>query len=362
MVMNTFEDRPMTEQFTKYAKNVVFKDSYPSAKEIAASQLDSLKKSNQLNTNANSATANNSNITNNTTGFGSHLIKSASRGSSNMTGISNGPTSTIGTPLSLTNSNNLPKPVLISGFNTAKYNTNLSSNVNSANINSNLNSLRNENSLIKNDRIKSSSLARSVTMKYTKSHFENSNSLTGTAPNQQHLLSYGSSSNTANPNGVTNSNNMGMSNSNGGLNYPFTNQNRKAPSSSLQQQLAHNQKQQQLIIDLSNPKKEFYNALHRSTSINLGREKSSLSNYFSTLNSNLYLKKKRNRKKKNYSPGRSGIMLVDNFFSAGSYLQKQCRKPPYMKHFRRRKTFGEIFSLFFSQELNQVQNANFYML
>ena len=29
--------------------------------------------------------------------------------------------------------------------------------------------------------------------------------------------------------------------------------------------------------------KEYYNSLHRSTSISLGREKSSLSNYFSTI-------------------------------------------------------------------------------
>ena len=281
--MNTYENQPMTEQLTKYTKTVVFSDDN--------NKINSHQNSNYQEeaTGLKKATNSNRQANNN------YLIKTTSRGSSNMTGISNGLTSAIGTPISLANANNnLPKPVLISTFNSNKFNP--SSNNNVININSNnnineshgnnLNNFRNENSLTKNDRIKSSQLARSVTMKYTKSHFDNTNTFTGNI-NQQ-FLSLGNGLTTLNPNNV-NSNMNGSNNS--GLNLLYS-QNRKIPnSSSLQQQLLQNQKQQQVIIDLSNPKKEYYNSLHRSTSINLGREKSSLSNYFSTVNSNKLLLK-----------------------------------------------------------------------
>jgi len=283
--MNTYEKQPMTEQLTKYTKTVVFSDDNNNRNSRhtnnnyreEATEFE-LKK----NTNSNKHANNN------------YLIKTTSRGSSNMTGISNGLTSAIGTPLSIANANNnLPKPVLISTFNSNKFNPNLNSNVSNSNSNhnineshsNNLNNLKNENSLIKNDRIKSSQLARSVTMKYTKSHFDNTNTFTGNI-NQQ-ILTLGNGLTTANAINANSNGNINASN-NSGLTYLY-NQNRKMPnSSSLQQQLLQNQKQQQLIIDLSNPKKEYYNSLHRSTSISLGREKSSLSNYFSTVNSNEY--------------------------------------------------------------------------
>ena len=149
-----------------------------------------------------------------------------------------------------------------------------------------LNSFKNENSLLKNDRIKSSQLTRSVTMKYTKSHFDNTNTFTGNT-NQQ-LLNLGNGLSAANV-GNGNINGSVNASTNSGLNYLYGQNRKTANPNSLQQQLLQNQKQQQLIIDLTNPKKEYYNSLHRSTSISLGREKSSLSNYFSTVNSNKYL-------------------------------------------------------------------------
>ena len=116
-------------------------------------------------------------------------------------------------------------------------------------------------------------------MKYTKSHFDNANTFTGNQ-NQQ-LLNYGNGLNNA----ASNSSSNGNISNGGNFNYTY-NQNRKTPTSTFQQHLMQQQKQQQLIVDLSNPKKEYYNSLNRSTSINLGREKSSLSNYFATTNSN----------------------------------------------------------------------------
>jgi hypothetical protein len=284
MVMNTYENQPMTEQLTKYTKTVVFSDDNNNISshhnknfEKGVTELD-LKKATHSNRQ----------------GSNNYLIKTTSRGSSNMTGISNGLTSAIGTPLSLANANNnLPKPVLISTFNSNKFNPNLNSNVHNSNSNiniseshgSNLNSFKNENSLLKNDRIKSSQLTRSVTMKYTKSHFDNTNTFTGNT-NQQ-LLNLGNGLSAAN---VSNGNINGSVNAStsSGLNYLYGQNRKTANPTSLQQQLLQNQKQQQLIIDLTNPKKEYYNSLHRSTSISLGREKSSLSNYFSTVNSNKY--------------------------------------------------------------------------
>ena len=140
-----------------------------------------------------------------------------------------------GSPSMSVNPASLPKPVLIT-------------NLNSSNI----------GNLIKNERIKSSALARSVTMRYntnTKSQFENGNFANGLIQpaNQTNHFHY-----------------------------------RKAPPPQQQQQPAS--AQQQLINEAAaHSKKEYLNLLssiHRSSSIKLSREKSNLSNYFSSLVNN----------------------------------------------------------------------------
>lgn len=142
-------------------------------------------------------------------------------------------------PTSLGANSSLPKPVLVT-------------NLNSSNI----------GNLIKNERIKSSALARSVTMRYntnTKHQFEN-----GTFANG---LIQPASANQTN-------------------HFHYRNKN-SAGNQQQQSQQTPTSPQQQMVSDAaSQSKKEYLNLLsniHRSSSIKINREKSNLSNYFSTL-------------------------------------------------------------------------------
>jgi hypothetical protein len=195
-----------------------------------------------------------------------NLTKVASRGS-NMTGIS----TTNGSPALTLNTSNLPKPVLIT-------------NLNSSNI----------SSLIKNERIKSSSIARSVTMRY----------------NTNTKLQFDNSPNFSNPNSTTTPNN---NNNNQTANHFHYNrrslQQTQSPPHQQQQQQHHqplpqqHQQQVQLPLTSTNPnlssvdtslsnqqaKKEYLSLLsniHRSQSIKLNRDKSNLSGFFNGLVNN----------------------------------------------------------------------------
>jgi hypothetical protein len=220
-------------QYTKFTKNLPYNENY----------------SNQV---ANGGSIN--------TPLNHPLAKTSSRGS-NMTGLSaNGSPS-----LTLTNTN-LPKPVLIT-------------NLNSSNI----------SSLIKNERIKSSTIARSVTMRYntnTKIQFDPSNYTNGT-PNLG-----------GNSNGTPN---QSIQTNHFHYNRRSLQQQQQSPTQQqhqlqLQHQSSINQVQQQpslsiqqpsqLSVDSSNTasKKEYLSLLsniHRSQSIKMNRDKTNLSGYFS---------------------------------------------------------------------------------
>jgi hypothetical protein len=136
----------------------------------------------------------------------------------------------------------LPKPVLVT-------------NLNSSNI----------GNLMKNERIKSSALARSVTMRYntnTKHQFEN-----GMRGNFTNGLMQ--------PTSATQTNHF---------HYP-----RKNSDQAVQAQTPITPQQQSLNDSVAQSKKEYLNLLsniHRSSSIKINREKSNLSNYFSSLVAN----------------------------------------------------------------------------
>ena len=183
-------------QYTKFTKNLAYDENFSLNQQNTAAATTMSSTHNHLN------------------------AKTPTRGTSNLAA---------GSPV---NPASLPKPVLIT-------------NLNSSNI----------GSLIKNERIKSSALARSVTMRYntnTKSQFENGNFTNGLIQpaNQTNHFHY-----------------------------------RKAPA---QQQPAS--AQQHIINEAAaHSKKEYLNLLssiHRSSSIKLSREKSNLSNYFSSLVNN----------------------------------------------------------------------------
>ncbi len=197
-----------------------------------------------------------------------NLTKVASRGS-NMTGIS----TTNGSPALTLNTSNLPKPVLIT-------------NLNSSNI----------SSLIKNERIKSSSIARSVTMRYntnTKLQFDNSPNFSN--PN----------STTTNSNNNNNNNNNNQTANHFHYNRRSLQQTQSPPHQQLHHQPLPQQHQQQIQLPLTstNPnlssvdtslsnqqaKKEYLSLLsniHRSQSIKLNRDKSNLSGFFNGLVNN----------------------------------------------------------------------------
>ena len=170
-----------------------------------------------------------------------NLTKTSSRGS-NMTGLSAN-----GSP-ALTLNSNLPKPVLIT-------------NLNSSNI----------SSLIKNERIKSSTIARSVTMRYntnTKLQFDSNNSNNFTNVTAANL----------NPNQAIQANH-----------FHYNRRSLQQPQQPIQQQ--QQQQQQPISVDSSNlqSKKEYLSLLsniHRSQSIKINRDKTNLSGYFSGLVSN----------------------------------------------------------------------------